>query len=153
MTTRTLARLAAAATAAALLLAGCTQPAGDDPAAKAAIAYYTSRDTRTAEQCDFEWSYRSDPTKLASCKADPGGGYSSITGMQVLRTVDFPGRCIVFAEVVHMHVRDTCIDPRTLRVLPEQYRPVARMHGDWYVTAEDWYELRKPPLPGDGGPA
>ena len=69
------------------------------------------------------------------------------------RTVDFPGRCIVFAEVVHMHVRDTCIDPRTLRVLPEQYRPVARMHGDWYVTAEDWYELRKPPLPGDGGPA
>ncbi len=91
MTTRTLARLAAAATAAALLLAGCTQPAGDDPAAKAAIAYYTSRDTRTAEQCDFEWSYRSDPTKLASCKADPGGGYSSITGMQVLRTVDFPG--------------------------------------------------------------
>lgn len=60
------------------------------------------------------------------------------------RTVDFPGRCIVFAEVVHMHVRDACIDPTTLRVLPAHYRPVARMHGDWYVTAEDWYELRKP---------
>ena len=59
------------------------------------------------------------------------------------RTVDYPGRCIVFGEVVHMHVRDDCIDPATLRVRPDQYRPVARMHGDWYVTAEDWYELRK----------
>ena len=60
------------------------------------------------------------------------------------RTVDYPGRCILFAEVVHMHVRDACIDPTTLRVRPEHYRPVARMHGDWYVTAEDWYELKKP---------
>ena len=60
------------------------------------------------------------------------------------RTVDYPGRCILFAEVVHMHVRDACIDARTLRVRPEDYRPVARMHGDWYVTAEDWYEMRKP---------
>ncbi len=59
------------------------------------------------------------------------------------RTIDYPGRCIVFAEVVHMHVRDTCIDPQTLRVRPQDYRPVARMHGDWYVTAEEWYELRK----------
>jgi hypothetical protein len=42
-----------------------------------------------------------------------------------------------------MHVRDTCIEPDTLRVHPDQYRPVARMHGDWYVTAEDWYELKK----------
>ena len=60
------------------------------------------------------------------------------------RTVDYPGRCILFAEVVHMHVRDACIDARTLRVRPEDYRPDARMHGDWYVTAEDWYEMRKP---------
>ena len=27
------------------------------------------------------------------------------------RTVDYPGRCILFAEVVHMHVRDACIEP------------------------------------------
>lgn len=65
------------------------------------------------------------------------------------RTVAFPGRCIVFAEVVHMHVRDACIDQDTLRVLPDRYRPVARMHGDWYVTAEDWYELKKPAPPTD----
>lgn len=59
------------------------------------------------------------------------------------RTVDYPGRCIVFGEVVHMHVRDDCIDPATKRVRPENYRPVARMHGDYYITAENWYELRK----------
>ena len=91
MTTSIRSRLAAAAVAAALLLAGCTQPAGQDPAAKAAVAYYTSRDTRTAEQCDFEWKYRNDTDGLASCKADPGGGYSSITGMEVVRATDLAG--------------------------------------------------------------
>ena len=45
-----------------------------------------------------------------------------------------------------MHVRDCCIDPNTLRVLPKYYHLVARMPGDWYVTAEDWYELRKPTI-------
>ena len=59
------------------------------------------------------------------------------------RTVDFPGRCIVFGEVARMHVRDACIDPETLRVRPEHYRPVARMHGDNYVTAREWYVLPK----------
>jgi flavin reductase (DIM6/NTAB) family NADH-FMN oxidoreductase RutF len=59
------------------------------------------------------------------------------------RTVDFPGRWIVFGEVAYMHVRDACIDPATLRVRPENYRPVARMHGDNYVVAKDWQVLRK----------
>jgi flavin reductase (DIM6/NTAB) family NADH-FMN oxidoreductase RutF len=59
------------------------------------------------------------------------------------RTVEFPGRWIVFGEVGYMHVRDACIDPVPLRVRPENYRPVARMHGDNYVVAKDWYMLRK----------
>jgi flavin reductase (DIM6/NTAB) family NADH-FMN oxidoreductase RutF len=59
------------------------------------------------------------------------------------RTVAYPGRWIVFGEVVHMHVRDACIDPATLRVRPENYQPVARMHGDNYVVAKDWQVLRK----------
>jgi flavin reductase (DIM6/NTAB) family NADH-FMN oxidoreductase RutF len=59
------------------------------------------------------------------------------------RTVEFPGRWIVFGEVAYMHVRDACIDPATLRVRPENYRPVARMHGDNYVVAEHWHVLRK----------
>ena len=74
------------------------------------------------------------------------------------RTVDFPGRCIVFGEVARMHVRDACIDPETLRVRPEHYRPVARMHGDNYVTAREWYVLPKMSYaewlaPGDGSHA
>lgn len=59
------------------------------------------------------------------------------------RTVAYPGRWIVFGEVAHMHVRDACIDPTTLRVRPENYHPVARMHGDNYVVARDWQVLRK----------
>ena len=60
------------------------------------------------------------------------------------RTFDYPGRGIVFTEVIRMHVRDACIDAGTLRVLPAHYRPVARMRGDRYVTAEDWNELKTP---------
>lgn len=59
------------------------------------------------------------------------------------RAVEFPGRCIVFGEIGWMHIRDACIDPVTLRVRPESYRPVARMHGDNYVIAESWFELPK----------
>jgi flavin reductase (DIM6/NTAB) family NADH-FMN oxidoreductase RutF len=59
------------------------------------------------------------------------------------RAVEFPGRGIVFGEVCYMHVRDACIDPITLRVRPEHYRPVARMHGDNYVTAKEWFVLPK----------
>lgn len=57
------------------------------------------------------------------------------------RSIGYPGRTIVFGEVQHMHVRDACIDPATLRVRPENYCPVARLHGDWYVSARDQYEL------------
>jgi flavin reductase (DIM6/NTAB) family NADH-FMN oxidoreductase RutF len=59
------------------------------------------------------------------------------------RTVDFPSCCIVFGGVAYMHVHDTCIDESTLRVGPENYHPVARMHGDNYVTARNWYVLPK----------
>jgi flavin reductase (DIM6/NTAB) family NADH-FMN oxidoreductase RutF len=57
------------------------------------------------------------------------------------RTVNYPGRSIVFGEVAYMHVRDACIDPATMRVRSENYHPVARMHGDHYVIAKDWQVL------------
>ena len=41
------------------------------------------------------------------------------------------------------HVRDNCIDPATLRVRPDQYCPVARLHGDYYISARDQYLLKK----------
>jgi flavin reductase (DIM6/NTAB) family NADH-FMN oxidoreductase RutF len=60
------------------------------------------------------------------------------------RVITYPSRHIVFGEVAYMHVRDACIDPETLRVRPEQYCPVARLHGDSYISARDQYVLRKP---------
>lgn len=85
-------RLTAAAVAGlAVLLTSCTTPPAQDPAAQAAIAYYTSIDTGTPENCDLTWSYRAQPAKLADCKANPVGGRRSITSAEVTRTVPFPG--------------------------------------------------------------
>jgi flavin reductase (DIM6/NTAB) family NADH-FMN oxidoreductase RutF len=73
------------------------------------------------------------------------------------RVIEYPGRSIVFGEVGYMHVRDACIDPATMRVRPESYCPIARLHGDWYVSARDQYLLRKPAYEewcaGQGRPA
>ena len=60
------------------------------------------------------------------------------------QAIDFPNRSILLGEVQYMHVRDACIDPDTLRVRPENYSPVARLHGDFYVAASDQYELFRP---------
>jgi flavin reductase (DIM6/NTAB) family NADH-FMN oxidoreductase RutF len=58
-------------------------------------------------------------------------------------TVEYENRSIIFGQVVHMWVKDECIDPKTLYV-SEAYRPLARLHGDFYITAENLFEL---PLP------
>lgn len=85
-------RLTAAAVAGlAVLLTSCTTPPAQDPAAQAAIAYYTSIDTGTPDNCDLTWSYRAQPDKLSACKANPIGGRRSIVSTEVLRTVPFPG--------------------------------------------------------------
>ncbi len=96
-------RLTAAAVAGlAVLLTSCTTPPAQDPAAQAAIAYYTSIDQRTTEQCDLAWRYRTDPAGLAQCKASPVGGYASIVGTPTVdRLTEFagplggPGRAVV----------------------------------------------------------
>lgn len=76
----------------AILLTSCTTPPSQDPAAQAAIAYYTSVDQRTTEQCDLAWRYRADPAGLASCKTNPVGGYGSIVGTPAVdRMTDLPG--------------------------------------------------------------
>jgi len=59
------------------------------------------------------------------------------------RAIEYPSRWIVFGEVAYMHVRDACIDPETMRVRPENYCPIARLHGDNYVLARNQYVLRK----------
>ncbi len=59
------------------------------------------------------------------------------------QTVEFVGRTIVLGRVVHMHVRDDCIDPKTLYVDSNAYQPIARLHADYYIAAEDQFEIRK----------
>lgn len=59
------------------------------------------------------------------------------------RAIEDPGRHIIFGEVTWMHVRDTCIDPQTLRVHPEHYCPIARLHGDRYISASTPYFLER----------
>jgi len=59
------------------------------------------------------------------------------------RAIEYPSRWIIFGEVAYMHVRDACIDPETMRVRPENYCPIARLHGDNYVSARNQYVPRE----------
>jgi flavin reductase (DIM6/NTAB) family NADH-FMN oxidoreductase RutF len=59
-------------------------------------------------------------------------------------TVEYENRSIIFGKVVHMWVKDECIDPKTLYVKSEAYRPLARLHGDYYIAAENLFELHLP---------
>lgn len=62
------------------------------------------------------------------------------------RIVDYPRRAVVLGEVVHMHVRDTCLDAAGRYVDPARYQPVARLHADNYIAARDQFALPEPPL-------
>jgi flavin reductase (DIM6/NTAB) family NADH-FMN oxidoreductase RutF len=101
--------------------------------------------------CAVEFSPEVDEARMAglglrpSATVEPGRVAEAPVAFEcrLERTVGYPGRCVVSGEVARMHVRDACIDPATLRVRPGNYHPVARMHGDRYVTAKEWYVLAK----------
>jgi flavin reductase (DIM6/NTAB) family NADH-FMN oxidoreductase RutF len=59
-------------------------------------------------------------------------------------TMEYENRSIIFGKVVHMWVKDECIDPKTLYVKSDAYRPLARLHGDFYITVENPFELHLP---------
>jgi flavin reductase (DIM6/NTAB) family NADH-FMN oxidoreductase RutF len=59
-------------------------------------------------------------------------------------TIEYPHRSIILGEVVHMWVKDECIDKETLYVNSKGYRPLARLHGDYYLVAENLFELPQP---------
>ncbi|MBB3231452.1 flavin reductase family protein [Halomonas stenophila] len=61
-------------------------------------------------------------------------------------SLEYPNRSVIVGEVLHMHVQDEFIDPRTLRVRPEAYHPLARLHADAYLFAETQFELPRPSL-------
>ena len=65
---------------------------------------------------------------------------------RVERVIDWPKRAMILGEVVHMHVRDDCLDSAGRYVNPEVYQPIARLHADNYVTSDRQIELRAPRL-------
>ncbi|PXY00096.1 flavin reductase family protein [Halomonas sp. LBP4] len=61
-------------------------------------------------------------------------------------SLEYPNRSVIVGEVLHMHVQDEYIDPQTLRVRPEAYHPLARLHADAYLLAQAQFELPRPSL-------
>jgi flavin reductase (DIM6/NTAB) family NADH-FMN oxidoreductase RutF len=71
---------------------------------------------------------------------------------RVTQTIRYPTRAIVLGEVVHMSVRDTCLDAAGRYVRPEAYQPIARLHANNYVVADNQFVLDPPtelPMPRD----
>ncbi|MBC9248279.1 flavin reductase family protein [Paracoccus sp. 11-3] len=65
---------------------------------------------------------------------------------RVDRLIEYPRRVIVLGEVVHMHVRGDCLDPAGRYVDPSIYHPIARLHADNYIVADQQFELKAPQL-------
>lgn len=63
---------------------------------------------------------------------------------RVERIIDYPRRALVLGEVVHMHVRNECLDAAGRYVNPETYQPIARLHADNYITSDRQFVLSKP---------
>jgi flavin reductase (DIM6/NTAB) family NADH-FMN oxidoreductase RutF len=85
---------------------------------------------------------------VPSVKVKPGRIAQAPAAMEchLETTIDYVGRAIILGRVVHMHVRDDCIDPETLYVDSNVYHPLARLHADNYIAAEDQFEIHKPSL-------
>lgn len=65
-------------------------------------------------------------------------------GCRVERIIEYPGRAVVFGEVLEMFVRDDCLDAAGHYVDPAVYQPIARLHRDNYVVCDTQFELSKP---------
>jgi len=60
---------------------------------------------------------------------------------RVEQMIEYPRRVILLGEVVQMHVRDECLDAAGRYVRPEVYQPVARLHADNYIVADQQFVL------------
>lgn len=65
---------------------------------------------------------------------------------RIERIIDYPRRSIVLGEVVHMHIRRDCLDEAGRYVNPDVYQPIARLHADNYIVADQQFELKAPAL-------
>ena len=66
---------------------------------------------------------------------------------KVSQIIDYDRRSIVLGEVIHMYVRDDCLDERKRYVRPDVYQPIARMHADNYITSDRQFQLLEPDTP------
>ncbi|MBU1280689.1 MAG: flavin reductase family protein [Alphaproteobacteria bacterium] len=73
-------------------------------------------------------------------------GASCVFECRMERILDWPNRVLVVLEVVRMHVRRDCLDSEGRYVNPEVYQPIARLHGDAYITSDRQFELTAPAL-------
>jgi flavin reductase (DIM6/NTAB) family NADH-FMN oxidoreductase RutF len=55
-----------------------------------------------------------------------------------------PTRTLILGEVLRIHAREGLMDPKTLRVDLDRYRPVGRLFGDLYSYQRDIFELKRP---------
>lgn len=62
------------------------------------------------------------------------------------KSIEYVGRSIVLGRIVQMLVRNDCIDPETLYVNSDNYRPIARLHADNYIVSDRQFEIYKPTL-------
>lgn len=53
-------------------------------------------------------------------------------------------RVLLVGQALHVHARDGLIDPKTLRVDWESYRPVGRIFGPYYSYQRNIFELKRP---------
>ena len=60
---------------------------------------------------------------------------------RVERIINYPSRVILLGEVVQMHVRDSCLDNEGRYIRPGGYHPVARLHADNYIVADQQFVL------------
>lgn len=65
---------------------------------------------------------------------------------RVDRLIEYPRRVIVLGEVVHMHIRPDCLDFNGRYVDPSSYQPIARLHADNYIVADNQFELKAPQI-------
>jgi len=69
---------------------------------------------------------------------------------RVERILDWPGRALVIGEVLHMRVRENCLDAAGRYVNPEAYQPIARLHADNYIVADRQFEIKVPQVRPEG---
>lgn len=108
----------------AMLIAGLAVPMGVDELSLAGV------ETEPCETID----------------ADRITGASCVFECCTERLLDWPSRVLVIGEVSHMHVRRDCLDADGRYVNPETYQPIARLHGDSYITSDRQFDLIAPNL-------